>query len=109
MASPATSLHDLPAWLDTAEVAAVLRLDTYTVRRNLREGVIPGAIKLPGRLWRVPRESIEAILADQKTPAAQRAELLGDDTITFLRELAEAAPPLTDAQKDIIRAAFRGA
>jgi hypothetical protein len=43
------------------------------------------------------------------TPAQQRAELLGADTIKFLAELAANAPPLTDAQKDAIRAAFRGA
>jgi hypothetical protein len=109
MAPTATSLHDLPQLLDTSEVAAALRKDLYTVQRNLREGLIPG-IKLPGGRWRVRRDVIEAILAGQSgqpTPAQQRAERLGDDTITFLRELAEAAPPLSDAQKDAIRAAFR--
>jgi hypothetical protein len=111
MAPTATSLHDLPQLLDTSEVAAALRKDLYTIQRNLREGLIPG-IKLPGGRWRVRRDVIEAILAGQSgqpTPAQQRAELLGDDTITFLRELAEKAPPLTEAQRDTVRAAFRGA
>jgi hypothetical protein len=106
-----SAIADLPLVLDTHEVAAALRKDVYTIQRNLREGLIPG-VKLPGGRWRVRRDVIEAILAgqsSQKTPAAQRAELLGEDTIKFLRELAEAAPPLTEAQKDTIRAAFRGA
>jgi hypothetical protein len=112
MASSATpALTDLPLVLDTTEVAAALRKDVYTVQRNLREGLIPG-VKLPGGRWRVRRDVIEAILAGQsgqKTPAQQRRRLLGEDTIKFLHELAEAAPPLSDAQKDTIRAAFRGA
>jgi excisionase family DNA binding protein len=111
MASPATSLHDMPEWLTAAEAAGVLRLDAWTVRRMLRDDEIPGAVKLPGRFWRVPRESIKALLAGQsgqKTPAQQRAAVLGADTVEFLHELAAAAPPLSDAQKDTIRAAFRG-
>jgi hypothetical protein len=55
----------LPAWLIPTEVAAVLRLDPYTVRRMLREGRIPGAVKLPDRFWRIPRQSIEAMLGGQ--------------------------------------------
>ena len=42
------------------------------------------------------------------TPADRRRELLGDETIAELRELAEHAPTLTQQQKDDIRAVFRG-
>jgi hypothetical protein len=106
-----SAIADLPSVLDTHEVAAALHKDVHAVQRDLREGLIPG-VKLPGGRWRVRRDVIEAILAaesGQKTPAAQRAELLGQDTITYLRALAENAPPLTDAQKDTIRGVFRGA
>jgi hypothetical protein len=41
------------------------------------------------------------------TPAESRAALLGEDTVAYLRELAAAAPPLTEAQRDVICAAFR--
>jgi hypothetical protein len=44
-----------------------------------------------------------------KTPAAQRADLPGDDVVQHLRELAADAPPLTDEQRDVVAAAFRGA
>jgi hypothetical protein len=81
MVSPATSLHELPGWLTPAEAAAVLRLDPYTIRRSLREGVFPGAVKLPDRFWRIPRQSVEAILGG--APAA-----------------------LTDEQRETIRAVF---
>jgi hypothetical protein len=40
--------------------------------------------------------------------AERRAALLGDEAVAFLRELAATAPPLTEAQKDVIRAAFAG-
>jgi hypothetical protein len=45
--------------------------------------------------------------ADQ-TPAQKRAELVDDETRACLRELAAAAPPLTEEQRDVIRAAFKG-
>jgi hypothetical protein len=37
------------------------------------------------------------------TPAQKRAELLDKDTIAYLDELAENAPPLTEEQRDVIR------
>lgn len=39
--------------------------------------------------------------------AKRRAELLSADTVRYLEELAAEAPPLTDEQRDIIRAAFK--
>jgi hypothetical protein len=47
------------------------------------------------------------VTTDEPTPGERRAELLGDETIAFLRELAANAPPLTEEQRDVIRAAFR--
>ena len=47
-------------------------------------------------------------MSDQeKTPAQKRAEMLSEEDRAYVRELAENAPPLTEEQKDIIRAAFR--
>jgi hypothetical protein len=46
-------------------------------------------------------------LTDDKTPAEQRAELLSDENRAYFRELAANAPPLTEDQRDVIRAAFR--
>lgn len=39
----------------------------------------------------------------------RRAQVLDEDTRAYLKELAEQAPPLSEKQKDIIAAAFRGA
>ena len=100
----------IPELFDTHEVAALLRQSLYATQKKLRTGEIPG-IKLPGGRWRVRRDVIEAILAGQTgqpSPAAQRAALLGNDTIEALHALAAAAPALTDAQRDQIRAAFSG-
>lgn len=38
--------------------------------------------------------------------AQRRAELLSAETLAYLRQLAADAPPLTDEQRDEIRAAF---
>lgn len=99
-------LKDLPALLSAAEVSALLRLDVHTVQRMLRDGEIPGGIKVSATRWRVPLESVEAILAGRCTPAQRRCELLGDDTMAFLAELAAGAPPLTEGQRDAIRVIF---
>jgi hypothetical protein len=40
------------------------------------------------------------------TPAEERRQVLGDATIQRMRALAEAAPPLTDEQKQAIRQSF---
>jgi hypothetical protein len=92
--------------LDTHEIAAALRQSLDRTQAQLRDGLLPG-IKLPGGRWRMRREDLLAILAGQTpTPAQQRAELLGADTVAFLAELANAGP-LTEAQQDVIRQAFR--
>jgi excisionase family DNA binding protein len=43
--------------LTTREVAARLRLNVEVVRRKLRRGEIPGAVKV-GRLWRISDTSL---------------------------------------------------
>jgi hypothetical protein len=45
---------------------------------------------------------------DDLTPAQRRRWLLGDDVVAQIKELAAKAGPLTEEQRDIIRAAFRG-
>ncbi len=104
MATPAAA-DDLPELLDTKQVAAALKQDLYTTQQQLRDGVLPG-VKLPGGRWRVRRADVQAMLAP-KTPAQRRRELLGDDVVEFVRDLAADAGPLTDEQRDVIRAAFK--
>lgn len=54
--------------LTAKEVAAILRVDEESIRRWLRDGVIPG-VKLPGlpgasrHSWRIRGETVDAILA----------------------------------------------
>lgn len=105
MVDPATTTDHL---MTSGEVAAALRQDLFTTQHQLRTGVIPG-IKLPGGRWRVKRSDVLAILAGQSTPAQRRRELLGDDVVEFLAELAANAGPLTTEQRDVIASAFRGA
>jgi hypothetical protein len=40
---------------------------------------------------------------DDQTPAQRRAELLDDETVGYLADLAKNAPPLTEEQRDVIR------
>jgi hypothetical protein len=42
------------------------------------------------------------------TPAQQRRELLGDEAIEAIQQLAATAPALTSEQRDTIRQAFKG-
>lgn len=55
--------------LTVPEVAHHLRQNEQTVRRLMRLGTIPGAIKL-GREWRIAQADLDAFLTDLKTPAA---------------------------------------
>jgi hypothetical protein len=110
MAIPTTTPDDLPTLLDTHQVSAALGQDLFTTQRQLRTGVLPG-FKLPAGRWRVKRSDIEAILAGQSTPAQRRRELLGDDAKTeaYIDRLVAEAPPLSEAQRDLIATVFRGA
>jgi hypothetical protein len=55
----------------------------------------------------VHRSDLDDYLNRHRTPAQQRRELLGDEIISYLDEQAEHDPPLTEAQKDVVRGAFR--
>src|SRR4051812_922694 len=50
--------------LTTAEVAAHFKRSPTTVRAWLDAGRIPGAYKLRGRAWRVPRPGLKAMSAE---------------------------------------------
>ncbi len=60
----ATPADDLPAMLDSHEVAAALGQSLYRTQAQLRDGLLPG-VKLPGGRWRCRREDIKAILAGE--------------------------------------------
>lgn len=49
------------ATLTVEDLADILQLNVFTVRRHLRDGVIPGAIKV-GRQWRLPRARLREFL-----------------------------------------------
>lgn len=51
------------------EVADILRRHDQTVRRLMRTGIIPGAIKI-GREWRITRHDLDTYLSSLKTPTA---------------------------------------
>jgi excisionase family DNA binding protein len=53
--------------LTLAEVSSLTHRSESTVRGWLSSGHLPGAYKLRGRAWRVPRASLEALRA---TPSA---------------------------------------
>ncbi len=47
------------------EAASILKLSTYTVRRLLREGTLPGIKIGAGQLWRIRKDQLEAYLTAQ--------------------------------------------
>lgn len=96
-----------PEVLTSAEVAATLRCGEWLVQKMCREGEFDGAFRV-GRLWRIPRQAVLDHMKVGPSPAERRRELLGDDTIEFLQQLAASAPPLSEAQRDLIRGIFAG-
>ena len=98
----------LPQMMPTRQVAAAWYTRPQTVERRCRRGQVPGAVKVAGK-WLVPRTTtVVAALGGETTLAEKRRELLGDDSIEHIRTLVAAAPPLTEQQRDAIRAAFAG-
>ena len=67
------------------------------------------AIKYGQRFIRISPAALTEFRAAHTTPspAQQRAELLGDETVQAIAESASAAPPLSEEQRDTIRSAFR--
>jgi hypothetical protein len=55
--------------LTLAEVASLTHRSESTVRGWLNGGYVPGAYKLRGRAWRVPRASLEAL---RESPPASK-------------------------------------
>jgi excisionase family DNA binding protein len=62
----------LPPLLTIEEVAEIVRQHENTVGRWAREGRIK-AFKLPGGLWRVPREEVEAVLRGERATRDESA------------------------------------
>jgi excisionase family DNA binding protein len=58
------------------EAASILKLSPYTVRRLLREGMLPGIKIGAGQLWRIRKDQLEAYLAAQSasSQAATQSE-----------------------------------
>jgi excisionase family DNA binding protein len=92
-------------WISPRQIANELDISYPGACLLIRRGDIPG-VKV-GRSLRVRRSDFDDYLDRRRTTPAQRRELLGEETVAFLSELAEHAPALTEAQKDTIRAAFR--
>jgi hypothetical protein len=94
--------------ISTGEYARLFGLHQKVVQLKCARGEIP-AVKIAANRWRIPRDYVDSMLRCEQphTPAQRRAALLGDDVVAAIKELVADAPPLTDAQKDAIRAAFR--
>lgn len=60
--------------LTTVEYAALVGLDPETVQIHCRKGTIPGAVKVGGGVWRIPRSSVPESLrpVDQSETLAER-------------------------------------
>lgn len=92
-----------PDMLDVFEVAALLRMDPETVRRLIRTHKLPAA-KIGSR-WRVQRHHVIDLMGGTGppvTPRDRRRELLGDETVRYLEQLA------ADAIKAIARGMVTG-
>jgi excisionase family DNA binding protein len=94
--------------LTVREVADKLGCTTKFVYNLIERGEL-AAIKYGQRFIRIPPASLDTFRSahTSPTPAQQRAELLGEGTVQAVAESAAAAPPLSEEQKDTIRAAFR--
>ena len=94
--------------LTVRETAAELNCTEKNVRNLIERGDL-SAIRYGTRFVRVPRAALDEFrAAHSTTPAQQRAELLGEETVQAVAEIAAAAPPLSAEQEDTIRSAFRG-
>jgi excisionase family DNA binding protein len=88
------------------ELAAKWRCNPASIYRLVDRGQL-AAFRI-GRHIRIPQSAVEAFAGGSPvTPAEQQAALLGEDTLAWIRELVAAAGPLSEAQRDAIRAAFR--
>lgn len=93
--------------MTVTEIVETYHISHASVYRLHKKRKLPG-FKIGNQLRFWP-EDVEAALTREPKPAQERAKLLDADTISFLSELASAAPALTEEQRDTIRAAFRGA
>jgi excisionase family DNA binding protein len=106
----ATTHTPSPSDLTVREVAEELNACTRFVHDRIRDGQLP-AIKYGTRFIRIRRVDLDAFRARHTTtttPAQERANLLGEETVQAVAESAAAAGPFTEQQADTVRAAFRG-
>jgi excisionase family DNA binding protein len=57
--------NQLEKLLTAKEIAAILRIKPYTVRKMAREGTIPNFIKI-GQEWRIAKEDLQEWINKQK-------------------------------------------
>ena len=93
--------------LSVRQVATIIGSSPQSVYNLIADKSLP-AIQLGPRRTRIRRSDLDDYLSGRTAPVARRGKLLDAETIAFLSELADAAPTLTEEQKDTIRAAFRG-
>lgn len=75
----ATAEPPQPELLTVAEVATHFHRSASTVRAWCERGLLPGAVKVRGRSWHVPRAALAAFLEAQRTDAeVLSGESLGD-------------------------------
>ena len=46
-------MTEVKQWFTTEEAAKIMRVNVATIRRMLRQGKVPGTVKV-GRAWRLP-------------------------------------------------------
>jgi excisionase family DNA binding protein len=94
--------------LTVRETAAELNCTEKNVRNLIDRGHL-AAIRYGTRFVRIPRAALDEFRAAHSTitPAQHRAELLGEETVQAVAETAAEAPPLSEEQRDTVRAAFR--
>ena len=92
-------------WISPRQIAAELDISYPGACLLIRRGDLPG-VKV-GRSLRVRRSDFDDYLNRRSTTPAQRRELLGEETVKFLADLAANAGPLSEEQRDVIRSAFQ--
>ncbi len=83
--------------LTTEEVAYILGLSPFTIRRLLREGELPGK-KVGKRQWRIQRSDLDKYLNASRTPGISQQPAQSKDKIARIEQLAaeQGVLPITD-------------
>src|SRR5438874_1250108 len=83
--------------LTPEEVAHILGLSPFTVRRLLRQGELPGR-KVGKRQWRIPRAELDKYLSTSLTSGMSRQPQQSKDKAARIEQLAaeQGVLPITD-------------